>query len=89
MEPPMRPQDILPDDHDHVRRGALTIRKGSVGAFLANARMLADPQASPAARSAAEADLQALVPALQALGLFEVFTVRDPKVAALVAAALA
>ncbi|QNM97057.1 hypothetical protein [Chitinimonas koreensis] len=80
----MKAEHILPDDLDTVRRGDVVVRKGSVGAFLANAAVLADPAAPAAEREAAQADLIELLPALEALGLFEVFAVRDPALAGLV-----
>ena len=75
----MRASDVLPD---HVNEGefdGITVRKGSVGAFLANARILANRSASPEACSAAERDILELLPALRALGLFDVFEIRDEK----------
>lgn len=80
----MRPEDLLPDDQDHVQRDGLTVRKGSVGAFLANARLLQDPAASHADRASAERDLRALLPGLHALGLFDVLVPRDPALRQLV-----
>lgn len=80
----MKAEHILPDDLNTVRRGDVVVRKGSVGAFLANAAVLADPAAPVAEREAAQADLIDLLPALEALGLFEVFAVRDPALAQLV-----
>ncbi|MFH0131011.1 hypothetical protein ACGLHS_12430 [Variovorax sp. VaC1] len=74
----MQAQDVLPDGQDFVVRNGLTLRKGSVGAFLANAQLLQDPLATPEARQAAERDLIALLPALDALGLFDVFELRSP-----------
>lgn len=74
----MRPQDILPDHQDQVQIDGVTVRKGSVGAFLASVRQWQDPASDAAARVVAEADVRALLPALRALGLFEVFAVRDP-----------
>lgn len=74
----MRPDDLLPDDLDHVQRDGITVRKGSVGAFLANAVVLQDADASDAARAAAERDLRALLPGLHALGLFNILAPRDP-----------
>ncbi len=81
----MRAQDVLPDHVNEVEVGGVTVRKGSVGAFLANARVLADPAASAEARAAATGDIRALAPALRALGLFDVLEVRDPQLRALVA----
>lgn len=81
----MRAQDVLPDHVNEVEVGGITVRKGSVGAFLANARVLKDPAASAEARTTAAQDIQALAPALHALGLFDVLEVRDPQLRALVA----
>ena len=80
----MRAQDVLPDLVNEVEVGGVTVRKGSVGAFLANARVLQDPGASAEARAAAADDIGALAPALRALGLFDVLEVRDPQLRALV-----
>ncbi|MBS0427793.1 MAG: hypothetical protein JSR41_10980 [Proteobacteria bacterium] len=80
----MKAQDMLPDDQDQVRLGDTTVRKGSVGAFLANARALADATQDAATRAEAHADLLALVPPLRALGLFDVLRPRDPALQALV-----
>jgi hypothetical protein len=73
----MRAEQMLPDHADRIEVGGTTIRKGTVGAFIANARVLADPGASAAERATAEADLIDTLPALRALGLFDVLEVRD------------
>ncbi|MBJ2155320.1 hypothetical protein [Variovorax sp. IB41] len=74
----MQAQDVLPDGQDFVIRNGLPLRKGSVGAFLINAQLLQDPNASAEAKQAAERDLIDLLPALEALGLFDVFELRSP-----------
>lgn len=84
----MKAEHILPDQQNTVELGGLTVRKGSVGAFLANARLLATDGSTPEQRTEALADLQALVPALAALGLFEHFALRDPALAQVVATEL-
>ncbi|MGR3907340.1 hypothetical protein Q3A80_09830 [Burkholderia sp. SR8] len=73
----MRAEQMLPDHADRIEVDGTTIRKGTVGAFIANARVLADPGASAAERATAEADLIDTLPALRALGLFDVLEVRD------------
>ncbi|KVG66948.1 hypothetical protein [Burkholderia pseudomultivorans] len=73
----MRAEQLLPDDQDRIDAGDTTIRKGTVGAFLVNARVLTDPHASTAERARAEADVLDALPALRALGLFDVLQVRD------------
>lgn len=80
----MRAEDILADDQQQVERHGITIRKGSVGAFLANARILSDASADARLRANAERDILDALPTLQALGLFEVFAIRDAALAQLV-----
>ncbi len=80
----MRAEDILPDDQNHGRFGGVVIRKGTVAAFLASARTwLAADTAAPA-RLQAERDIVDSLPALRALGLFELLAVRDERLRALV-----
>jgi len=80
----MRPEEILPDNVNQAEIKGVVVRKGSVGAFLANARILADPAASAEDRAIAERDIVAMVPALRALGLFDVLSIRDDKLRVLV-----
>ncbi|MGE8685641.1 MAG: hypothetical protein ACN6PJ_00810 [Achromobacter sp.] len=74
----MRAQDVLPDGRDEGDFNGVKVRKGTVGAFLANARVCADPAAPASAVAAARRDIQEALPALRALGLFEVLEPRDP-----------
>ena len=83
----MRAEQILPDDVDHGRFQGVTIRKGTVAAFLANARTWADARASADERARAQAQIVEDLPALRALGLFEVLQIRDERLRALVEAA--
>jgi len=82
----MRPQDVLPDHVNEAVFNGVNVRKGSVGAFLANAKSLREPGIADAAREGALRDIEALLPALRALGLFEVFEIRDPALRAFVEA---
>ncbi len=81
----MRPEDVLPDGVNEVQLGEVNVRKGSVAAFMANARVLSDPAAPEEARAEAERHLVALLPALRALGVFDVFEIRNEALRALVA----
>jgi hypothetical protein len=74
----MRAQDVLPDGRDQGEFNGVAVRKGTVGAFLANARVCIDPQSGEQAVAAARRDIRETLPALRALGLFEVLEVRDP-----------
>jgi hypothetical protein len=82
----MRAEDVLPDNVDQREFDGVVVRKGSVGAFLVNAKILADLASSAAVRAEAERDILAVLPALRALGLFDVFELRDEKLRALVEA---
>lgn len=73
----MRAEQILPDHVDQVDINGTTVRKGTVAAFLANARIWSDEGASEEARAYAEADIVEGLPALRAIGLFEVLEIRD------------
>jgi hypothetical protein len=80
----VRAEDLLPDNVNQGDFNGVQVRKGTVGAFLANARVLTDPAASAEARQIAERDLVEGLPALRALGLFEVLQIRDETLRALV-----
>ncbi|MDM0005884.1 hypothetical protein QTI51_12470 [Variovorax sp. J22G73] len=74
----MQAQDVLPDGQDFTVINGTTLRKGSVAAFLANARVLEDANASAEDRQTAQQDLRSLIPALETLGLFDIFELRSP-----------
>jgi hypothetical protein len=74
----MRADDVLPDHADQGDFNGVTIRKGTIAAFLANATVWSDPTSSTAQREMAQAHIAEALPALRAVGLFEVLEVRDP-----------
>lgn len=74
----MKAQDVLPDGMNEGTFNGMAVRKGTVGAFLANVRVCTDPAASDEAQAAARRDIQDAMPALRALGLFDLLEVRDP-----------
>ncbi|WP_201720898.1 hypothetical protein [Pseudomonas aeruginosa] len=80
----MKAEDILPDRQDRIHLGGVEIRKGSVGAFIANARLLLEEELPAAQRRQAEEDLRTLLPAIRALGLLELFELRDARLRTLV-----
>ena len=73
----MRAEDVLPDQQNQGQFNGVTVRKGTVGAFLANARLWLDETSSDAERSSAERDILDALPALHALGLFDIVQVRN------------
>ncbi|MFZ6687724.1 hypothetical protein ACO0K0_08260 [Undibacterium sp. SXout11W] len=79
----MKPEDILADQENTILINDVLVRKGSVGVFLVNWRILQDPHQREA-HSQAKVDMLALIPALHALGLFEALQPRDPMLAELI-----
>lgn len=85
MTDAVRPEDVLPDDLDHATVDGQQVRKGSVAAFVANAQLLEQlPQQAPESEQIV-AQLRALAPSLQAVGVFDVFTPRSPRLARILA----
>lgn len=84
----MRPEDVLPEAASYANFDGLTIRKGTVAAFLANAQMWLDPKADVVTHAKAEQLMLDAVPALQKLGLFAVLEIRDAELRRLVDGAL-
>ena len=80
----MRAEEVLPDHTSEREFNGVSIRKGTVAAFIVNAKVIADPAATQAASAAATQDVIESLPALRALGLFDVLAVRDARVRAIV-----
>ena len=81
----MKAEDILPDHINTTTINGLPIRKGTVAAFVANAKTYLQPDSSPSERAEAKTAALAALPALQALGIFDVFVIADPGLRELVA----
>ncbi len=82
----MRANDFLPDTINESTVKGVLVRKGTVGAFLVNAKILRDATASAEAQAQAQRDVIEALPAMRALGLFDVLEIRDEKLRAFVAA---
>jgi antirestriction protein ArdC len=80
----MRADQILPDDVDHGEFQGVPIRKGTVAAFLANARAWTQAGADTDARAQAAREIERDLPALRALGLFDILEIRDEELRAFV-----
>jgi len=81
----VRPEDVLPDEVDVGTLNGVSVRKGSIGAFVANVKLLEglDPSA-PGYREVVD-QLRALVPAVRAVGVFDVLALRSPVLAEIIA----
>ncbi|WP_273742520.1 hypothetical protein [Burkholderia mallei] len=80
----MKAEAVLPDHVNRVEIDGVSIRKGTVAAFLASARVWTDAQAAAHAREEAERDLFDTLPSLRVLGLFDVLEIRDARLRAFV-----
>jgi hypothetical protein len=82
----MKAEDLLPDHVNQADINGVVVRKGTVGAFLANARIWTDRRSSAQGREDAERDIVDALPALRALGIFEVLEIRDAALRSMVEA---
>ncbi|MCH8622430.1 hypothetical protein [Undibacterium sp. TS12] len=80
----MKAEDILPDHINTTTINGLTIRKGTVAAFVANAKTYLNKDSTEDDKKRAELLMLEALPALQALSIFEVFTIADQGLAKLV-----
>jgi hypothetical protein len=80
----MRAEDRLPDAVNESLIDGVVVRKGTVGAFLANAKVWSDRTSSDEAHTIAERDIVGALPALRALGLFDVLNIRDDRLRAFI-----
>lgn len=85
----MRAEDVLPDQQNQGQFNGVTVRKGTVGAFLTNARLWLDESSGIDEKTIAERDIVNALPTLHALGLFDIVQVRDAALRELVAASAA
>lgn len=84
MGKPVKPEDVLADGEEYADFGGASIRKGSVAAFIGNVRALAEAEPSSPQRHEIVAQMRELKPALERIGVLDVFEVRDPELRALV-----
>ncbi|XVU28938.1 hypothetical protein ACQPZJ_18325 [Actinoplanes sp. CA-054009] len=81
----VKPEDMLPDNVDVGTWKGVEVRKGTIAAFIENARALNMLEPGTAAYDEVAAQLRATVPALEAVGVFEVFELRTPRLRELLA----
>lgn len=76
----IRPEDVMPDNQDHVERDGKTIRKGTMAAALANAEIVESSTASAADKAVALDTLRELAPTIKAFGLMQFLTWNNPDI---------
>jgi hypothetical protein len=83
---PVRPEDVLPDERDTTTIEGVSVRKGSVGAFVANVKLLESLDPADLADLAYQAvveQVRALAVPVRAVGVFDVLAPRSPLLAEL------
>jgi hypothetical protein len=88
MANPIRPEDVLPDGVESRSFAGTAVRKGSVAAFVANAALLGQLAEGSAEYRVVADQLRALAPALEAVGVLEVFAPRSERIARILEDAL-
>jgi hypothetical protein len=80
----VRPETLFPDGLDSIDVGGTQVRKGSIASFVHNALALErlDPGSSEYERTAAE--MRETIPALRAVRVFDVFSLRSQRAATVV-----
>ena len=84
MPSPVHPEDMLPDDQNSAEINGTVVRKGTVAAFLANARMLSALPPGSHDREPIIEQLRGSAQALRKIGLFDVFELRSRELAELI-----
>ncbi|WP_326617526.1 hypothetical protein OG863_09050 [Streptomyces decoyicus] len=82
---PLTPQDVLADGQEQAEFNGVLVRKGSIAAFIGNAKALENLAPGTSEYEAVAQQIRDLKPALDALELFDVVEIRNPDVAALLA----
>ncbi|XVV16068.1 hypothetical protein ACQP2X_17455 [Actinoplanes sp. CA-131856] len=75
----VKPEDMLPDNVDVGTWKGVEVRKGTIAAFIENARALNALEPGIPAYDEIVTQLRATVPSLEAVGLFEIFELRSPR----------
>jgi hypothetical protein len=84
---PTTPEDVLADGADGTVINGTYVRKGSIASFIQNAKLLSGVAGDSAEFQAIAEQIRAIKPALDALDIFDVFTIRDPRVVEILASA--
>lgn len=73
----IKPDDILADTEDFVELNGLTVRKGSIAAFLKNIELFEDSNSTEAQKAEALNMIKELAPAIIASGLHRQATFKN------------
>lgn len=80
----MKAEDVLPDNINSANFGDMQIRKGTIAAFLSNAMSFSNSASSSEQRQQAQDMIIEALPALKALHVFDVLTITDTNLRAVI-----
>lgn len=75
-----RPEDILPENENYAVINGIKVRKGTIGAALKNATILASSLTDPTEKEEAKKIITELAPALVVLGMYEHVVWKNPNI---------
>lgn len=73
----MRPEDILPEGIDTVESRGVTVRKGTVAAYIANISVVENDSSTTEEKEKALAVMKELAPSIIAMGLHDAVTFKN------------
>ncbi len=80
MKKSIKPEDILSDDESIKIIDGVPVRKGTIAAVMANAKILSDSSISPSEKSEALKTIKEYAPALVVLGVYEHMKWNNPEI---------
>ena len=80
MSKSIKPEDILPDEESVKIIDGVKVRKGTIGAALANAKILASATSTAIEKEAVLSIINELAPALVVLGVWEHIQWKNPEI---------
>lgn len=79
----VKPEDVLAEEVNTVTVEGIQVRKGTVGAVIANARIVSSPYATELEKAEAKNMIRMLAPAILAIGLHHHVTWKNPEIQAI------
>lgn len=80
MKYSVKPEDILPDDVNEKTINGIVARKGTIAALIGNIKKLEDPSTPEEVKINIIETIKDLVPAANAIGLFDIATIKNTEV---------
>lgn len=76
----MQPEQMIPDEKNTVTLNGITVRKGSVAAFMANIEIIEREKSNSDIYQEALTDLLSLIPVIEGTGFFRLFTIKSARI---------